>query len=316
LAKKQTLITRPIQQLLAHPHLTAGWLILNHKRAFTVENGTVRWIRNPASVLADLYHYLQLERRQGAAPAQMVWDHDESLLTECLAFYGELEQAFGIDSEKEFHDSVTAHRFNDSDSYIKMNESLLAGKLPPSITSHDESFKESVLASHRGWQLGLPLLDLIPLLGDRSGIIRFGVQKNLRPDVPERFLDPEKQKEFIRALAPPPAASSNEILAVMGGMYYGRETPASEPYMRVGQRFNEGDPIYIIEVMKMFNKVFAEFSGTVEKILIDDESGVVVRKGQPLYRVIPDEMIHIESELDRTKRRYQYTKELMKSLTV
>ena len=48
---------------------------------------------------------------------------------------------------------------------------------------------------------------------------------------------------------------------------------------------SKGDPLYIIEVMKMFNKVYATFAGTVTGVLT--EGGVVVRKGQPLFRSGP-----------------------------
>ena len=79
----------------------------------------------------------------------------------------------------------------------------------------------------------------------------------------------------------------------------------------MGQHFNVGDPIYIIEVMKMFNKVYAEFSGTVTEILVDGDTGKVVKKGQPLFRVKPDEEIQIETPADIEKRRREATLELM-----
>ena len=54
--------------------------------------------------------------------------------------------------------------------------------------------------------------------------------------------------------------------------------------------FEKGDPIYIIEVMKMFNKISAPFAGTIDEVLVPDD-GVVVRKGQPLFKVSPDERV-------------------------
>jgi len=38
----------------------------------------------------------------------------------------------------------------------------------------------------------------------------------------------------------------------------------------------------------MFNKVYAPFAGTVDKILVDT-NGTIVSKGQPLFKVTPDE---------------------------
>jgi pyruvate/2-oxoglutarate dehydrogenase complex dihydrolipoamide acyltransferase (E2) component len=61
-----------------------------------------------------------------------------------------------------------------------------------------------------------------------------------------------------------------------------------------GDHFEAGDPLYIIEVMKMFNKVYAPFAGTVDKVLVDTD-GVIIHKGQPLFKVTPDEKIEVVS---------------------
>jgi biotin carboxyl carrier protein len=87
---------------------------------------------------------------------------------------------------------------------------------------------------------------------------------------------------------PPPVTRSDEIVAAMGGMFYNREAPHLPPFVEEGGHFEKGEPLYIIEVMKMFNKVYAPFSGTVRELLVP-ESGVIVRKGQPLFRIHPDE---------------------------
>jgi len=63
-----------------------------------------------------------------------------------------------------------------------------------------------------------------------------------------------------------------------------------------GERFEAGQPLFIIEVMKMFNKIFAPFSGTVVENLMADRDGSVVQKGQVIYRIEPDERVAEESE--------------------
>ena len=74
---------------------------------------------------------------------------------------------------------------------------------------------------------------------------------------------------MAKVLVPPPVAKSDEILAESGGMFYSRETPEHDVYVKEGDHFNAGDPLFIIEVMKMFNKVYAPFAGTVEKVLVE-----------------------------------------------
>ncbi len=71
--------------------------------------------------------------------------------------------------------------------------------------------------------------------------------------------------------------------------------------MHKGSHFNLGDPLYVIEVMKMFNKVHATFAGTIDDVLVKD-SGVVVRKGQPLFKVTPDERFVEEDPEVRRQR--------------
>jgi biotin carboxyl carrier protein len=107
---------------------------------------------------------------------------------------------------------------------------------------------------------------------------------------------------MAKVLVPPPKAKSDEIIAVSGGMFYGRESPEAALYVEKGDHFDAGDPLYIVEVMKMFNKVYAPFAGTIDEVLIDGD-GVIISKGQPLFKITPDEKIVIESPEERAARR-------------
>ena len=66
--------------------------------------------------------------------------------------------------------------------------------------------------------------------------------------------------------------------------------------------------------MKMFNKVYAEFAGTVTEVLIERGDGVIVKKGQPLYRIEPDEKSE-QLDLDSQQAvRLTYTREAMQRM--
>jgi biotin carboxyl carrier protein len=114
-----------------------------------------------------------------------------------------------------------------------------------------------------------------------------------------------------KALAPPPVAKSDEIVAESGGMFYGREAPEAPLYVEQGQHFEAGEPLYLVEVMKMFNKVLAPFSGTIDEVLVEGD-GVIIAKGQPLFRVTPDEKVDIVSEEEVALSRREHTIELVK----
>jgi pyruvate/2-oxoglutarate dehydrogenase complex dihydrolipoamide acyltransferase (E2) component len=74
-------------------------------------------------------------------------------------------------------------------------------------------------------------------------------------------------------------------------------------FIEEGQHFEIGDPLYIVEVMKMFNKVYAPFAGTVDKILVDTD-GTIVSKGQPLFKVTPDERF-VEEDPEEVRARVE-----------
>ncbi len=87
-------------------------------------------------------------------------------------------------------------------------------------------------------------------------------------------------------------------------MYYAQEAPGMPPFVKEGDHFEKGQPLFILEVMKMFNKVPAPFSGTVDKILIEGGDGVIVQKGQPIFKVTPDEkFVEVDpKEIEAQKR--------------
>ena len=97
-------------------------------------------------------------------------------------------------------------------------------------------------------------------------------------------------------------------------MFYAQETPGAPNFLEVGSHFDVGDPLYIIEVMKMFNKVYAEFSGTVTEVLIERGDGVIVKQGEPLYRIEPDEVAEEVDEEALAKARLSHTVEQLNAL--
>ncbi len=323
LVPKFTFITRPLTLLLNNPHFAMGFLSYHNSRSFLVKDEKVVWLRNPVRLLADLYHYLRMEWRESTPPSLQIWSHDKELLEKALEFYSMLEAHLGIDTDRHFRDSVTgAYEVTEKDAlYLTLNQLLMeesnpfgSGNSSISDKSMDDTLFARCRAAHMGWQMGLELMQLPILMGQSAGIYELKAKKDLTPVIPERFMNAENRKEYFRYLAPPPAASSDRIVAVSGGMFYARETPDKPRFVEPGTHFNEGDPLYLIEVMKMFNKICAEFSGTIEEVLVDGDSGIVVKKGDPLFRVKPDYEIRIESEGERAVRVRNHTLSLLEKL--
>ena len=83
--------------------------------------------------------------------------------------------------------------------------------------------------------------------------------------------------------APEPVAdtpSGHEVKSPMVGTFYRSSSPGSKPFVEVGTVVKQGDPVCIIEAMKILNEIEADQSGTITQILA--ENGQAVEYGQPL----------------------------------
>jgi biotin carboxyl carrier protein len=288
LAAKESLLIRPITQLMASPHLLSGWLSQN-QNAFRFERGHFEWADNPVEVLADTYHFLRLDWNETLPASSAIWDHDHQILTDAEDFYAELSRRFECD------DWASLSR-------------LMAQEAPEGVASSDWA---AIQAAHSGYQAGMEILECLPAMARFTGFYDLDVNADMTIAFPERLLNEAHQQAMAKALAPPPVAKSNEIVAESGGMFYGREAPEAPLYVKQGQHFEAGEPLYLVEVMKMFNKVFAPFAGTIDEVLVEGD-GVIIAKGQPLFRVTPDEKVEIISDEEIALSRRAHTTELVK----
>ena len=81
----------------------------------------------------------------------------------------------------------------------------------------------------------------------------------------------------------PAAPAGHVVKSPMVGTFYRSASPGSKPFVEVGSAIKEGDPVCIVEAMKIMNEIEADMSGTVTKILV--ENGQAVEFGQPLFIV-------------------------------
>ncbi|WP_370548142.1 acetyl-CoA carboxylase biotin carboxyl carrier protein [Edwardsiella tarda] len=88
------------------------------------------------------------------------------------------------------------------------------------------------------------------------------------------------------AAAPAPADNGNAALSghvvrsPMVGTFYRTPSPEAKAFVEVGQQVNAGDPLCIVEAMKMMNQIEADKSGVVKAILV--ENGQPVEFDEPL----------------------------------
>lgn len=79
------------------------------------------------------------------------------------------------------------------------------------------------------------------------------------------------------------AESANDervVKSPMVGMIYCSPEPHAPPYVKVGDLVEEGQTLFLIEAMKVYNSIPSPFSGKVARILISN--GEPVEYGEPL----------------------------------
>jgi acetyl-CoA carboxylase biotin carboxyl carrier protein len=78
----------------------------------------------------------------------------------------------------------------------------------------------------------------------------------------------------------PVEAEGHVVKSPMVGTFYRAGAPGSKAFVEVGDSVQAGDPLCIIEAMKLMNEIEADKAGVVKAILV--ENGQPVEYGQPL----------------------------------
>jgi acetyl-CoA carboxylase biotin carboxyl carrier protein len=75
------------------------------------------------------------------------------------------------------------------------------------------------------------------------------------------------------------------VTSPMVGTFYRRPAPDQPPFVEEGQRVEAGDPLCLIEAMKLFNEIVAEEGGVVRTICLEDADAAEF--GQLLFLLEP-----------------------------
>ncbi len=102
------------------------------------------------------------------------------------------------------------------------------------------------------------------------------------PAMPMPPLPPATPPATVVAEAAP-AAEGKVIKSPMVGTFYRSASPGAKPFVEVGSSIQEGEPVCIIEAMKIMNEIEADCGGKILRILC--ENGQAVEFGQALFVV-------------------------------
>ncbi|WP_225639533.1 acetyl-CoA carboxylase biotin carboxyl carrier protein [Candidatus Profftia sp. (ex Adelges kitamiensis)] len=77
--------------------------------------------------------------------------------------------------------------------------------------------------------------------------------------------------------------SSHIVRSPMVGIFYRTPHPDAKSFIEIGQKVDIGDPLCIVEAMKMMNYIEADKSGVVKEIMV--ENGQPVEFDEPLIAI-------------------------------
>ena len=73
------------------------------------------------------------------------------------------------------------------------------------------------------------------------------------------------------------------ITSPIVGTFYSAASPETPAFVRVGNTVKKGQPVCIVEAMKLMNEINCDFDCEIEAVLVSNEQKV--EYGQPLFRV-------------------------------
>lgn len=109
----------------------------------------------------------------------------------------------------------------------------------------------------------------------------------------EKFIAPFEIKELqkpaeVQKIELPKEEETKRLITVTSpivGTFYRAPSSDAPPFVEVGTKVKKGQPLCIIEAMKLMNEIESEVDGIVVKILV--ENGQPVEYGEPLFLIEP-----------------------------
>jgi acetyl-CoA carboxylase biotin carboxyl carrier protein len=111
-------------------------------------------------------------------------------------------------------------------------------------------------------------------------IVKAAAPAGLAP-APTQYVAAGAPPAAAPAVEAPVAAVGNVVKSPMVGTFYRSASPGSDAFIEVGSVVKIGDPVCIIEAMKIMNEIEADAAGTIREVLC--ENGQAVEFGQPLF---------------------------------
>lgn len=115
---------------------------------------------------------------------------------------------------------------------------------------------------------------------EKRQVIYGGAQPVLSNDIQSTVDEVKVETTKVENVVKEEEITGTKVDSPMVGTFYAAPSPTSDPFIKEGDKVNEGQTLCIVEAMKLMNEVKSPVSGTVKKILVKDATPI--KKGQTL----------------------------------
>ena len=118
-----------------------------------------------------------------------------------------------------------------------------------------------------------------------EGNLRLRLEKGTAPVSAAPEIQATPAAPGAAAPQPAPAEEGQTLNAPLVGTFYAASAPEQPPFVQVGDRVRKGQPVCLLEAMKMMSEIPAPCDCEITAVL--KENGALVSFGEPLFRYQP-----------------------------
>ena len=150
-----------------------------------------------------------------------------------------------------------------------------------------ESFDKSTLASidinQGGDTISLKRMEGGVVVSNVAPVVAQPVVTVANPVVASTPVAIETVSQVVEAAPAKEDANLADIKSPIVGTFYRAPSPDAPSYVEVGSSVKKGQPLCILEAMKLMNTLEAECDGIIEEILV--QNGDLVEFDQPIFKI-------------------------------
>ena len=114
-----------------------------------------------------------------------------------------------------------------------------------------------------------------------------GVPQVIHTSQPQTYHQPAPQVTSSTPSAAKPAVEKYHVIkSPFVGTFYSSPGPGKPVYTKIGDKVKVGQPLCVLEAMKIMNEIDADINGEIVEVCVENES--LVEFGQPLFKIKPN----------------------------